>query len=101
MHSRTDLREILYSIAGKDNVYYQPPSNTRMTYPCIRYKRSKIQNDYADNKVYIQHYRYEITVMDKNPDSKIADAVSKIPRCQYINEYVVENIHHTIFQIFY
>lgn len=97
---RIKLREKLYEIAGRDNVYYEPASNVRLKYPCIVYKLSNLNNQHADNIPYIQFLRYEVTVMDKNPDSEISEAISKLPACSFVNSYVVENIHHTIYQIF-
>lgn len=29
------LRQIVKDACGKENVYYQPPANLRMSYPCI------------------------------------------------------------------
>lgn len=100
MHNRTDLRQVFYDIAGKDNVYYEPPENIKMQYPCIRYKKSGEMTRCADNIKYLRWTRYEVTVIDKRPDSPLAEAVSNLPHCSFINTYVVENIHHTIYQIF-
>ena len=32
------LRSIVKQRCGSENVYYQPPANLRMKYPCICYK---------------------------------------------------------------
>lgn len=101
MRKRSDLRDIFYGIAGEDHVYYDPPANVHMKYPCIRYERSNMKDQYADNLKYLSWTRYEVIVMDKNPDSPLAEQVSQLPYCSYVNKYVAENIHHTIFQIFF
>lgn len=69
------LRQIVKDACGKENVYYQPPANLRMSYPCICYEKSKIQNAAADNRVYLQRIFYQLTVIDSRPDSKITEAL--------------------------
>ena len=38
------LRSIVKQRCGSENVYYQPPANLRMKYPCICYKLEKIRS---------------------------------------------------------
>lgn len=96
-NNRLKLDEILKEICK--NVYYQPPSNINMKYPAIVYSRSDINNDFADNKVYTQSHSYTITVIDKNPDSEIVDAVSKLPGCRYNRPFRSDNLNHDVFII--
>lgn len=46
------LRSIVKQRCGSENVYYQPPANLRMKYPCICYKLEKIRSPKADDRVY-------------------------------------------------
>lgn len=86
------LRQIVKDACGKENVYYQPPANLRMSYPCICYEQSKIQNAAADNRVYLQRIFYQLTVIDSRPDSKITKALmQKYTLLQ--NGVVVRRIH--------
>lgn len=101
MNSRTDLHILLEDILGSKNVYYQPPSNIQMKYPAIVYSRSDIRNTYADNSVYIQKHIYDITVIDKNPDSEIVEKVSKIPTCSFSRHYTADNLNHDTFRLYY
>ena len=64
------LRRVLQETAGVVHLYYQPPANLQMQYPCIRYERSRIQNRNANDSVYLQHWFYTLTVLDTDPDSK-------------------------------
>lgn len=43
------LRSIVKQRCGSENVYYQPPANLRMKYPCICYKLEKIRSPKADD----------------------------------------------------
>lgn len=65
------LRSIVKQRCGSENVYYQPPANLRMKYPCICYERTKIRNRDADNGVYRQTIHYTVTVIDQKPDSEM------------------------------
>ena len=54
MRDRIGLHEILCETLGSKNVYFQPPESVKMNYPAIVYSRSDIENDHANNQVYIQ-----------------------------------------------
>ncbi len=81
--SRLKLHEILVDILGSRHVYFQPPENIRLTYPCIVYERSSIDTNFADNNPYTNKKRYTVTVIDKNPDSVIPDKVAAVPMCGF------------------
>lgn len=97
MGDRSDLSQILNNLAP--NVYFQPPSNVQMKYPCIVYKRSKIDTRFAGNLPYLLTRRYNLTVIDVNPDSPITDAVSKLPMCVHSTFFVADNLNHDVFDI--
>jgi hypothetical protein len=101
MGSRTDLQTLLEGILGSGNVYYQPPSTVNMKYPAIVYDRSKINNKFADNLVYKQDNAYTVTVIDRNPDSLIVDAISKLPTCIYDRGFTANNLNHDVFTLYY
>lgn len=101
MNSRIDLQTLLEDILDSRNVYYQPPSNIQMKYPAIVYSRSEIDNTHADNIVYSQSHIYEITVIDKNPDSDIVEKISRIPTCRYGRHYTADNLNHDTFTLYY
>lgn len=94
------LREVLEQSAGSQNLYYQPPSGFRMKYPCIVYSLSRIRNEHANDGVYIQHPFYTVTVIDRDPDSKIAAAMSVLPKCAYDRQFVSENLYHTVYTLY-
>ena len=101
MSRRIQLQEELEKWLGSKNVYYQPPESVKMEYPAIVYRRSNIDNNFADDLVYRQSYFYELIVIDKNPDSEIVEAVSKLPTCRYDRHYTADNLNHDVFTIYY
>lgn len=101
MASRLKLQTELEELLGTKNVYYSPPASLKMQYPAIVYSRSDIDNAHANNSVYKQEYAYEITVIDRNPDSEIVKKVSRLPRCRFNRHYPSDNLNHDVFMIYY
>lgn len=95
--ARTDLQALLETILRP--VYFQPPTNLTMTYPCIRYNRSRINPTFANNKAYIERTRYTIYLIDKNPDSSYVDQIAALPYCSHQRHYVADNLNHDVFEI--
>lgn len=98
---RLELHNRLLDILGSNNVYYQPPSTVNMSYPAIVYSRDNINNIYADDDVYNQTRNYQITVIDRDPDSIIVDKISRIKRIKFTRHYTKNNLNHDVFNIHY
>jgi hypothetical protein len=82
-------------------VYFQPPANIVLTYPCIVYKRDFAQTQFAENRPYTRAVRYQVTVMDKNPDSDIPAKVAALPMCLFDRFYTADNLNHDVFNLFF
>ena len=108
MGTRLQLHDILTNIMSdvdksyaNGHVYFQPPSNIQMKYPCIVYERSTGNTQFADNNPYIFRIRYQITVIDRNPDSVIPSKIAQLPLCVMDRHFVMDNLHHDIFNIYF
>lgn len=101
MGSRLELQKLLESILGSRNVYYQPPESIKIKYPAIIYSRNDIDNNFADDIVYMQNHTYQIIVIDANPDSEIVNKISKLPMCRYNRHYTSDNLNHDVFILNY
>lgn len=101
MRHRLELHETLCKVLGSRKVYFQPPESVKIEYPAIVYSRDDIDNTFAENSVYKQDHKYQIVVIDKDPDSKIVDAVSELPMCRFIRHYEADNLNHDVFSIYY
>lgn len=97
---RLEFDAILRNIIGS-NVYFQPPENFKMHYPCIRYELSSIDALYADNLAYRFKKAYQVTVMDKNPDSTYPDELLKLEYCRFERAYKADGLNHFVFKIYY
>lgn len=101
MAPRLDLQEKLVDILGSDHVYFQPPSNLQMVYPCIRYEVDFRLADWADNYAYKTDNRYLVTVIDRDPDSLIPNKVLHLPMCVFDRFYTADNLNHNVFKLFF
>lgn len=96
---RLQLQMLLKGITT--NVYFQPPNNTVLKYPCIVYNRESTESAYADNSPYRQTKRYSVTVIDSNPDSLLPDKVAQLPLCSHNRFFVADNLNHDVFQLYF
>lgn len=101
MAPRLQLQTLFKELLGSANVYFQPPPNIQMKYPCIIYRRDNVDTIYADNSPYRHRKRYQVTVVDPNPDSDIPDKVAALPLCSFDRFYTADNLNHDVFNLFF
>lgn len=100
MGSRTDLHHELLNFS--DNVYFQPPSNINMSYPCIIYNKTGKYRSFGNDTIYLSKQEYRITVIDRDPDSSTADEIeSYFSHCSISQYYRVDSLNHTILTLYY
>lgn len=98
-HARLDLHALLKEIT--DHVYFQPPTNVQLEYPCIIYRREYANTLFADNGPYRHTKRYQVTVIDRDPDSAIPDKVAKLPMCTFNRFFTADNLNHDVYHLFF
>jgi hypothetical protein len=101
MGSRLNLQTKLVALIGNNNVYFQPPPDFMLSYPCIVYSRVNIRSRFGDNVPYSITKEYNLTVIDTNPDSEIPDKVSKLERCAFDRHFTTSNLNHDVFNILF
>ena len=99
--TRLELQELLESLLGSRNVYFQPPPTIKMKYPAIVYHPAALRNVPADNNPYQQFKSYTVTVIDEDPDSIISTTVSKLPLCRFDRWYAADNLNHFTYTLYY
>jgi len=98
---RSELNTLLKQLLGTDNVYFQPPATVAMLYPAIVYQRDTTQTRHASNVPYTLYKRYQVTVIDRNPDSVIPDKVAGLPMCSHDREFVANGLNHDVFTLYF
>jgi len=99
MAPRLQLHDILKSFT--DNVYFQPPENITLEYPCIIYQRDYAETKFADDIPYNHCLRYVVTVIDRDPDSDIPGKVASMPMCLYNRFFTADNLNHDVYRLFF
>ena len=102
MASRLNLHEELCALLSSRNVYYQPPESLKMVYPCVRYSLGGIDSKRADDGIYNSRNRYELIVIDQNPDSDIPNKIlNHFQMCRFDRKYVSNNLNHYVITLYY
>lgn len=101
MDRRLELQTKLEGLLGSKNVYYQPPESLKMGYPAIRYSKSKISSNHADNAKYSKFTRYEIIVIDNRPDNKVIQKILELPYSSFDRHYISDNLNHDVIELYY
>lgn len=101
MAPRLELQALLTTVLGSDNVYFQPPETIKMQYPCIVYNRDYAITEFADDKPYLHRKRYQVTVVDPNPDSTIPAKIAALPLCVFDRFYTADNLNHDVYKLFF
>ena len=97
--ARAELQAIFLDMVA--NVYFQPPSNVVMAYPCIRYQRDNADTEFADDIPYQITKKYMVTVIDRDPDSVIPDKVAALPTALHNRSYPADDLNHDVFTLFF
>ena len=102
MGRRLNLHEEFCTILGTRNAYYDPPESVRMNYDAIRYKLTGKDIKRANDGVYQITNQYDGVVITRNPDSEVPDIVLRhFKMCSFGRPYVVDNLYHFPFTIYY
>lgn len=101
MAQRLELQALLESLLGSRNVYFQPPPSIQMQYPAIVYERDRFDIDHANNKPYKHAKRYQVTVIDRDPDSDIPEKMSLLPTCSFDRFFTADNLNHNVFNLYF
>lgn len=96
--SRMNLSEYFHEIC--ENVYYQPPESKKINYPCIIYERRTGDTLFADDNPYRFSMSYNVTVIDKDPDSDLPEKVANLPMCRMDRCFTSDNLNHSVFVIY-
>lgn len=99
MGQRLELQALLSTLTP--TVYFQPPPSVVMEYPCIVYNRDNVKSEYADDQPYKLRTRYQVTVIDRNPDSPIPAKVASLPLCRFDRFFTADNLNHDVYSLFF
>jgi len=70
-----------------------------MTYPAIVYSRVDIDNVHASDEIYNQKVIYNVTVIDKKPDSEIVEKMAQFKYAVFDRHYAANGLNHDQFTV--
>lgn len=81
---------------ASNNVYFNPPANIQLKYPCIIYHLSNTQSLFAENSRYQTQYNYRLTVLDTAADSELVVKLLEIfPTMDIVSQHISDRLYHT------
>lgn len=101
MGHRLQLQSLLEQILGSTNVYFQPGPKVEMKYPCIVYQRDFASTQHADNAPYRLTKRYQVTTIDRNPDSVVPDLIAQLPTCEFSRFFAADGLNHDVYDLYF
>jgi hypothetical protein len=100
MNRRIELHHKLEKILGSKNVYFQPPTGLKMSFPCVVYNLATANDVHADNRIYRRLYRYTMTYITKDPDDPKRDDFDDMQYCAFDRFFVSDNLNNYVYTIY-
>lgn len=88
------LEEAMLSAGEEPHLYYQPPENVKLVYPCIIYQLASFTSRYADNLPYHQYVHFDVTYITRSPKSYVPVELVKTMNFNFDRYFVADNLHH-------
>lgn len=90
------------TLRGVKHVYFEPPENLKMEYPCVRIARVNADVRRADNRAYTISDRYKIIYITREPDSQVVhDILELFEKIRLDNSSTADGLHHDYYTLFY
>jgi hypothetical protein len=101
MAPRLELQALLEALLGSRNVYFQPPSNIQMEFPCIIYRRNDIDIFHADNLPFKNCTRYQVIGVSRDPDDDLFEKIPQLPMVSFDRSYTADNLNHDVYNLYF
>lgn len=101
--SRREFQKILESVISPygGNVYFQPPENIKLKFPCILFEVSSMDLTHADNTLYERVIQFSVMYISKTTNEDVVDKLTALPYSWFERHFVQDGLNHYIFRIFY
>lgn len=94
---------------GINHVYFEPPADIVMEYPCLRIKRATISTRSADNRIYKKDDAFDLIWISRLPDDEMSHTLldgsdevdAPFVKIRHIRHYVADGMHHDQYKLYY
>ena len=102
MRTREEFHAKLVEALGSENAFFQPPENLKLpSGNRIVYTRDSFEPEFADDIRYINHTRYTVTLISKDPDwSLITELPFLFMYCSLDRSFSTDGLNHNVYTIF-
>ena len=100
MSNRNELHAKLCELLGSSHVYFQPPENVKLIFPCIIYNLDQFYKRHANGFGYHIRDRYAVTLVSKDPDCPLVREIERLPLCSFSRFYTADNLNHWAYEIY-
>lgn len=101
MDQRLQLQAVLEATLGSEQVYYQPPADMYIQYPCIVYEMDNARTAFAGNLPYVFRRRYQITIIHEDPDDIAIENIAMLESALFERHFTANNLHHSVFTLYF
>lgn len=102
MAKRVDLDKKLREYYNPARVFFQPPENVKLSYPCVLYWLDDYDQQFADDITYIGKVRYSLRYITKDPDDeRILGVLSKFNHIKLNNFFTADNLNHYDYSLYF
>lgn len=106
MDRRPQLQQLLETLISEQpedklRVYFQPPPNVQMEYPCIVYSNDAEDSQFAGNKPYRRTKRWLVTYIDWKAVSEVPELIAALPLCTFSRSFAADNLNHTAYTLYF
>lgn len=99
---RQCLHSLLKNLPYVKQVWFQPPDDIKLVYPCIIYNWERVKDISADNMHYSSRRGYKVTIIDQTPDSVIPDIFHRnFKTASFDRSYVADGLNHWVYTLFF
>lgn len=100
---RVEMHKMLKSLfpeRTEPHVYFQPPQNTKIIYPCMIYKLADMPQKWANNLPYHWERAYQLTYISQDPNDPMIEKLIALRETRFDRYFAADNLHHFVYTIY-
>ena len=101
--NRLFLHSLLQGAFPDVTIYYRPPGNILLNYPCIVYERKALEPSFANTATYVIGTSYQVTFLSVLPGYSAAQLIYTLVGQSFVitsnDSYESDDIVHDVFNV--
>ena len=102
MTDNMHIQRALHQALGAGvKIYFQPPIQGRLSYPCVIYSLANIDSNFASNGLYSADRSYNVQLIHDDPNNDVVDKLLAFRNSRFNSSFVSDNLYHYNFTIYF